>query len=337
MKKRLLFISSTLVCLAGSLAAQTLTATGTNPVVGDVYIMNVGSYTSPGTAGANQTWNLSAIGTGTAQTTNMVTPASTPGGSSFPGTNVCASAGSGYYSYYTTSASAWQNGGVLGTNGTIPYSDKEDLMRFPFSYTNTYTDPFAATWVSSGGYTTYRSGSVTVTADGYGTLTTLAGTFSNVMRVHFHEVYQDSTDFGGFPYVIEYDNDEYMWYLNGNRGPIAAVYTIMVNGSPSTVGLYKPTVAVGIDENTENDQLFTLFPSPASDQVSIRTKGLNDVETIRISSISGAGVAQMNAAEVFTTNGNYTLDVSTLPSGIYFVELTNKEGVSARKKLVVTK
>jgi hypothetical protein len=335
MKKQLLFISSTLVCLAGSMTAQTLTATGTNPMVGDVVVLNQGSYVSPGSAGANQTWNLSAIGTGTAQTTNMVTPSSTPSGSSFPTANVCASVGSGYYSYYTTSASAWQNSGVVSANGVVPYSDKEDLLHFPFNYNNTYTDAFAASWPSSG-YTYYRMGNVTVTADGYGTLTTPAGTYSNVMRVHFHEIYRDSVDLGGFPYVINYDNDEYMWYLNGNRTPIAAVYTLLINGNPSSVGFYKPTVTVGVDENFADSPLFNAFPSPAVNEVTITVKDFHP-QSIELTDISGRSITTTDAAAVLSGTDTYRLDVSNYPTGIYFVRVINQEGIASTRKLMITK
>jgi hypothetical protein len=336
MKKQLLLLSSAFVCFAANMAAQpTITATGTNPMVGDVVVLNQGNYASPGSAGANQTWDLSAIGTGTGQTTTMVTPSSTPNGSSFSSSNVCASPGSGYYSYYTTSASAWQNAGVVGPSGTIPYNDKEDLLRFPCTYNSTYTDAFAANWTSSG-YPAYRSGNVIVTADGYGTLTTPAGTYSNVMRVHFHEIYKDSIDFGGFPVVYTYDNDEYMWYLNGNRTPIAAVYTMQINGSPTSVGFYKPTVTVGIDEDFADSPLFSAFPSPAVNEVTITVKDFQP-QSIELNDISGKRIAMIDPLSVVTDRDSYKLDVSSYATGIYFIRLINQEGTTATRKLVITK
>src|SRR5262249_35849058 len=133
------------------------------------------------------------------------------------------------------------------------------------AYNNTYTDSWAATFVSSS-YTFYRTGSTTVTADGYGTLTTPDGTFNNVMRVHFVQTYQDSAYISG-PIIITYQNDEYMWYLNGNHYPIAAVYTLSSNASSTTTGgFYMSNVVNSVPETTSVLSL-SLSPNPANNFV----------------------------------------------------------------------
>jgi len=336
MKKHLLKLSSIFVLTATNIIAQpTLTATGINPVSGNVLNVNYGNYVAPGNSGANQTWNLTGISSPSVTVNNIVNAATAPHGSSFPGATVAMTDNSTYYQFYNpTSTALLQKGTYAISQGVdVPYSDPEEVLHYPFNYTNTYVDNFSSVFVS-GGYTFYRSGTVTVTADGYGTLILPNGTYSNVMRVHFVEDYQDSTDLGGFPYVIPYTNDEYMWYLNGNHYAIAAVYTFTSSGSPNSVGLYLGTI-VGINESADNSDLFTTFPSPASTEINILTEGATNFEEYEITSISGANVMKSQISS--TLSSKLTLDISDLPSGIYFIELKNKEGISARRKFVITR
>lgn len=184
MKKSLhiLFFGS-LISAVNTVAQPTITATGINPIGGDVITTTNTNYVGPGSAGINQTWDLSTMTpSGASATFAYANPSSTPYASSFTNSNVSASYG-GSYVYYKTSSAAWQFYGAV-TSATMSYSNPEDFLHFPFTYTNTYTDSWATTFIS-GGYTFYRTGTTTVTADGYGTLITPSGTFSNVLRVHF--------------------------------------------------------------------------------------------------------------------------------------------------------
>lgn len=320
-----------------ALAQPTLTATGINPVIGESFTLNTSPFVSAGSAGASQTWDLSTMSGTSAGASSMVTPSSTANASSFPSSNVAwSNTTAGTVNYYKTTSTSLQTFGVVSGSTVIPYSNSEDILHFPFAYTNTYSDAWAGQFVSSG-YTFYRTGTTTVTADGYGTLITPVTTYTNVMRVHFVEVYKDSA-YVGVPYVITYNNDEYMWYRNGIHVQVAAVYTLTssASASPYTGGTYV-TGTVGINEN---DQLSSssIFPNPASDQVTVDFT-LTESKMVSVQIFNSIGQREDISQSGNGMQGENTmqLDVSTLSKGIYFAQIMLDGNVAATKRFVVTK
>lgn len=333
MKHILLSISAVLLFVApGEISAQPiLTATGINPVVGDQINFANAQYVNPGSGGANQTWNLGFTSTGTG-TNTVVAPSTTPYASSFTNANVAWNGG-GIYSYYATSSSALTFRGTVNPQGTIiSYSDYEDQMRYPMSYNTTYTDSWSGTFVQST-YTYYRWGSTTVTADGYGTLTTPAGTFSNVMRVHFVQDYKDSANIMSMPVVITYYNDQYMWYLNGNHYPIASEYTFTMNSNPAQASYYVTNVVSSVQ-----DELFatavSMYPNPTDGAVNLDiTVTENSIVAAEI--FSAEGKLLSSAQYVLIPGENrIRLDIEDFEAGYYFVAIRNKEAVISVQRLI---
>jgi len=349
MKKSLqkLFTGASLAFATISLAQPTLTATGMNPVVGDHFNNYNAGYVSPGTSGVNQTWNLAAMGTGTVSAYTGTTVASTPYAATYAAANIAlASTAASQYIYYNTSSTAVKIEGIAVNSGTTTvefvYSNPEDLLHFPFAYTNTYTDPWQATF-STGGSQYLRTGNTTVTADGYGTVTTPAGTFSNAMRVHFVEVYKDSTNITGFgPYVLHYTNDEYMWYLNNNHYPIASVSTLSTTSSFTNATTQSGTYLTGVVAGIENPSAFisavNLFPNPASGSTNL-TITLTESKAVKITlvNILGAEVGKTIAAEGIQGDNNYKLDISNLSEGIYFAQISLDGTLASTQKMIISK
>lgn len=316
----------------GLIAQPTLTSSGINPVIGDVITTHGAQYVAPGNAGANQTWNLGFTSTGSSVTTG-VAPSSTPYSSSFPTANV--SFGTSPYVYYKTPSTAWQMNGVVNGAGTvIAYSDLEDMLRFPTAYNSSYTDTWSATFVQAT-YTYYRTGSTTVTADGWGTLTTPAGTFANVMRVHFVQTYQDSTYIQNMPFVITYQNDQYMWYLNGNHYPVASVYTLTAASSTSQAGYYLDNVVSGIDESQALSSL-SLYPNPATDQLNLSYTLADSREVVvSVFNADGSLVREMKQGQSAEGENIQRIFVGDLPDGIYFATITAEGNLPVTRRFVV--
>jgi hypothetical protein len=344
MKKSLqLFFGIATLASASLLAQPTLTSAGLTPVINDVITNKTVAYVSPGTAGANQTWNLSAM-TGTATATStVVTVASTPYAATFASSSVCIKGSSGSYTYLKNSSAAEQLSGIVVPSGTATitfnYSNVEDLLHFPFNYTNLYTDTWATTFVNAG-YTYYRKGTDSVKYDGYGTLILPSGTYNNVSRVHFVQNYQDSTFFTGIgPYIITYRNDEYFWYLNGNHGAIANVFTLTNSATaPTQSGSYMTTIAVGVEEENAIISSCKLFPNPAINNVNISVN-LTESQKVEIKLFNTLGT-QVNS--IFSSEGvlgtnDFKLDVSTLPEGVYFAQIHLDGNLSATRRFVVSK
>ena len=320
-----------------AIAQPTLTATGINPAVGDQITGNNANYVSPGNAGANQTWDVSMMTSSGVSTSTYITPASTPYASSFPNANLAINEGSGSYAYYKTSSSAWQiEGDVNGTPVVMSYFNPEDLLRFPFTYTNNYTDTWATTFIS-GGVTFYRTGIDSVTADSYGTLKTPNGTYSNVLRVHFVQHYQDSAYFGGNPSLSYYYNDEYLWFLNGNHNPIALVFTLTINGgNPIQSGSYMNNVS-GINEYSALVS-FGLFPNPSSDYLNV-TIGLNEKQKVEIKLFNSIGAEVIIPVSSYGVQGEngYKINIQNLPEGIYFAKIILNGTCASTRRFVVSK
>ena len=341
MKKSLqnLFIGAGLSVTSMALAQPTLTAAGINPVIGDVTsVTSSTAAISPGSSGANQTWNLSI--TGTASTNTAVAVSSTPSGSSFPGSNIAVGTSTSAYVYYNASSTAFQYYGSKSTQGVQYYSNPEDFLHFPCTYNSTYTDAFACTYTSS--TTIYRNGTVTVTADGYGTLTTPAGTFSNVMRVHLFENYRDSGNISGFASVTNLQNDEYLWFLNSNHTAIASVasLTTSVSGFNTVANTcsYANSVVTGINNADNLISSCNLFPNPTSNNLTLNIN-LTDAQKLSLKLYNSLGAQVGTAINTDGVQGlnDVKLDVATLPEGIYFVQISLNGVLTSAKKFIVSK
>jgi len=335
MKKTLhiLFFGSVLSS-ANVVAQPTLTATGINPVVGDQFVTNVTNFVNQGSAGASQTWNLSAMTPTSSSTYTTVASSSTPNGASFPNSNISFASGSSN-SYYKTSSTAFQNYGSVSGTTVMSYSNPEDFLHFPFTYNNSYTDTWATTFTSS--YTFYRTGTTTVTADSYGTLTTPAGTFSNVLRIHFVQNYQDSANIPSYgTYLVTYSNDEYMWYLNGTHFPIAFVYTLTSNGNPSQGGSYIGNVNA-INEPSALIS-YKLFPNPSVEEMNVNVN-LKENQKLEIKIFNSVGelIKVPVSANAAQGTNEYKINVSDLPEGIYFSEMILNGTSASTRRFTVSK
>lgn len=340
MKKQLLNLMTGSLILASfaSIAQPSLTGTAVNPTIGESFTYTTcTTYFNQGPAGANQTWNFSTSTGTTSGVSSCVSVSSTPSGSSFPSANIAFNNAAGSnYSYQKTSATAYQNYGNVTSSGIVmSYSNPEDFLRFPFTYNNTYNDPWSCTFVNSG-YTFYRTGATSITADGYGTLTTPAGTFTNVLRVHMVQTYQDSA-YVGMPYVILYTNDEYMWYVNGTHAALAATFSFTANGSTSQSSFYLGAPS-GIDNISNILTSLEVFPNPASDLIKINYN-LTENKKVELCLFNTLGEKIHNSQTEEGIQGTNTseLNIAELPEGIYFAQIILDGNVAATKRFVVSK
>ena len=319
------------------LAQPILTASGINSRIGERGTFTNTSYVDPGNAGPNQTWDLTSMSGTLGDPSTVVSASSTSYGYKFPNANIAGSnPKTGQTTYFKTSEKALQFCGTATTATVLAYSDMEDLLRFPFAFTNSYNDSWA-TQFENGGNTFYRTGVSTVTADGYGTLITPNGTYADVMRVHFVQVYQDST-YIGYPYKISYKNDEYMWYKEGIHIQLAAVFTVTTSiGSPIKAGAYA-TGNVGIDDLPEWSNSLHLFPNPASDKVNLDFTSYNRQQVeVRLYNAVGQQVDVTQSKENALDLNRIQLDVAGLAEGIFFAQIVSDEKILASKRFIIRK
>lgn len=98
-----------------------------------------------------------------------------------------------------------------------------------------------------------------------------------------------------------------------------------------SLGASSGTVVIGLDEKPENIEA-GVYPNPADEAVNIvlPEKVINENVSLNLFNISGQ-LIQNSALEKNTTS---TIDVSKLPSGIYFMQLVG-ESFMSRKKIII--
>lgn len=331
-----LFSLAVLFASANVIAQPSLTGANSNPVVGDVFIWKRGSYVSPGSAGASQTWNLSALNGTATINYSVVVPGSTPYGASFPSANLSITDGTEYV-YQQGSASNYLYYGSRTGSVTLAYSNPETHLTYPFNYTNTFTDSWNCNFISASINFT-RTGTSTVTADGYGTCITPAGTFANVMRVHWQQNYKDTT----MGMTIFYKNDEYIWYRPGTHYAIAFVntFTTTTFSTPQVItnGGYLQNVVTGTEEVSNLFNRFNVYPNPTADALYLNAPAgtIEKTEFVVCNSL-GQEVKVINGNDVSVTNEYSQLNVSDLVPGIYFLRVRYEDSVIKNQRFVIAR
>ncbi len=278
--------------------------TSAQPVIQEPNFMPIGfsasiavaSGTVATSAGANQTWNLSGLTAATIGTMSVVS--SGPCSSTYPTANWVESLPNATHHYYARTASqieaVAENIPTNCTGGTS-YTDTKITLKFPFNYTDNFTDPFI---------NTAGSGTASVVYDGYGTLITPTATLTNVARLTV-------TDGGG---------TSLQWFTTGNPSYIACFTT----GS-STVFFENPMV--GISEPSLESAL-QVYPNPSTGIFTLET-GTTEVQTAEVFDVHGKQVL----LEMITEKGH--IDGSSLPDGVYTLRIKTAEGVLNKKLIVL--
>ncbi len=159
----------------------------------------------PGAMGENVTWDFTNLNVHSIDEITYELPSNTLYGAAFPTSDLAVDFGGGAY-FYTEVETAFAN--TLGFGGDVfglgfplivQYSDPQRLFEFPMSYNTTFTDSYSFSVTIDAALVGIpqvdsvrldRSGSITVTVDGWGMATTPFGTYST-MRTHIVDTYTD--------------------------------------------------------------------------------------------------------------------------------------------------
>lgn len=87
----------------------------------------------------------------------------------------------------------------------------------------------------------------------------------------------------------------------------------------------------GINEITSSKKSFTLFPNPAQNSIQIKNHHPDTFSSVEIYSVIGQPVLTQ------LLENNITIDVSSLPNGVYFVYLSSDQTKSAPEKLIISR
>lgn len=337
MKKRNLLFAIALLLSGFSAFSQgpTLTFANSGVVPGDVYTAyNADTSAQPGTSGDNQTWNFATLSINPVATSlPYVAPSATPYPSAFPAATAATNKGEPY-TYYKVNSSEFS---ILGyhvltpSNDTIKYTDPQKLFNYPFSFQNTFTDNFlSAVFVQ--GINTVRKGVSTTTADGLGTLILPSGSYSNILRVKIIQDYVDSNLYTKFYTHIE----TYSWYDGSHKNPVFKIEkkTSTMGGNYKNV-LVSSDVYVGIDNAEKNNQQLSVFPNPATDNITIMLDPKEQsLLQIAVFDMQGKMIKDFGGPGLLCGNNQLALDVADIPGGIYFVNIKTNSGC-CNKKIVL--
>jgi hypothetical protein len=83
---------------------------------------------------------------------------------------------------------------------------------------------------------------------------------------------------------------------------------------------------VGVDESIYEEAYLNISPNPASTQITIKTLGISSKFQISILNLNGKEILRQNAEKPSTV-----IDISNLPSGVYFLRLNGEGEVSVEK------
>lgn len=300
---------------------------------GDVFFtLTCDTLAEPGTAGANQTWDFSAITVTSSGSSTALSPSATPYAASYPNATVSTSVGD-MYSYSKCNTAGLYIEGAAQPSSTVIYSNDQQYLSYPFTYNSSITDAFSGTVIT--GMNGTITGTSTTTADGYGTIILPGGaTINNVLRVK--NTYTRTDDFGTF--ISTYTNESYAWYSSTRKGPVFSVGTLTTD----FFGMVTVVKTVSADGNSvgmkeiETEPSFSIFPNPAAGQVYMDVKKLAITDAnVEVMDVLGNIVfsGSIDKMEI-SDKGLSLINSNILNSGTYFVRINTGSSSSVQKLIV---
>lgn len=335
-------ITQVFLCLFFSTSAlfaqPILTASNTNPQIGDAFSYHIISSFMPGAAGPNANWDFSTIAS-TASGNEAFTfkdVADLPNAAKFPGANMGFVDANGTEGYFLISADSQNFVGTISGPIEVEFNRNSwSYLQFPMAYNDSFADGFRASIIQPGSVIP-RYGMTRVHADAYGTLTLPYGTFQDVMRVKTVATYKDSTDLLGL--ISTSVETRYQWFKAGIRYPLLS-YALIESvsfGVPSTIARYsymEQSSALSIDDLAA-DLAFSFFPNPASDQLTLtytlKERGLT---TLALTDLIGRELISRTLRSAPGLEKTI-LDVSSLAAGTYLLKLTSDDRHLIRKVII---
>lgn len=290
-----------------------------------------------GASGQNLTWDFSALTGATEHNLQVRQPESTPFADTFQdianlslGYTPAAQQGSFpiTFEFWNTTSAGVDIMGLTNTQNIIVlYSDPLTALPLPFSYGNTFTDTFAATY-TVGNQTIVQSGVVDIQADGYGNLILPYGTIEDVLRLKITKTYTEQVQ--GTTAQFDYVVTSYAWYDTSISYPLFNITVEQVQGSPVSVTTAQYIICESCTNTPINATLvspatFALqtIPNPVQQQATIRFT-LPVAEEVSLTIYNTAGQAVQTPLNGYHSAGNHSVafNSSSLAQGIYLANLT---------------
>ncbi len=109
------------------------------------------------------------------------------------------------------------------------------------------------------------------------------------------------------------------WFTPGNS---------LIPGTPMIRAIFgSANIVTGVRDIPGKDKDVELFPNPASDIIHIRTTGLT-LSHIRVIDLQGRVLLNENG-------DHHEIDVTSLPPGMYLMQLSTNDGRYVNRKMVI--
>lgn len=291
-----------------------------------------GTSITAGSAGANSTWDFSMY-TGT----NPIayTARACPGQSNcfrFPGANritTLTNADTHDFSSMTDTEATMlgsYSGPALG-DITVTYVNPLIEYKFPITYQQQFDDTYEFNSVSAAIGNTNETGQVSVSVDGYGTVITPKGTYSNVLRIKRMRTATQTIASSPVPMTATYTNESYQWVSQTDGMVFSfAINTFVFNGNTNiskSVSYLDTAVLSTADLDVKKGEI-SIYPNPSMDFITIASK--EAFKKVTISSLEGR--------IVLTTENLGKIDISKFSKGVYILQGELKNGTVISKKLI---
>jgi Secretion system C-terminal sorting domain len=309
---------------------QTLLGGSVTPVPGETGTVLTGAYLTPGPSGTGNTWDYSSFVQSAATPQVMVAVNTTPYGANYPTATVAQDAGGGAFGYYRGTADVFEAVGVQNAFFNLDCPTGLTVVQYPMSVGTSVTDVFSCPGVTFGEPFT-RSGTITIEADGSGDLILPTGTVSNVLRLHWHQEYEDLG-----PNVSQVGTvDLYKHYKPGVHFAILSLNSTVAGITQETAELLDIT-NIGMEEAMRNTLGVDVYPNPTED-VMVVTWSVADGSAMTIELIDVSGQVVLREGYTGLTPGiqRDQMDVSTLAAGLYTLRVSDDQGNMGTKRVVV--
>lgn len=324
-----------------------------------------------GSAGAAQIWNFADLDGIGNDTVKYLLPSQTPAGQSFSGVNLAFEEAGQYVYANKAQNGLFLRGIVLGAafdsvpflpSGPIKFALSPQLavLPFPANYNNIsvssaasdFTFPYD-TIVSVGGndididsVRIILNLEVTDSLNGYGTILMPDNISFEGLRQVLIQDYSFGVEvftriqlpFGGsLPLWIALPvdlpttrNNTCRYWAKGKKAPVVE-FNLDSAGTNIVSTRYQSTESLTSIKNRRDTFSFSLYPNPATKEISI-----NGVKATKVEIVSLLGQT-LKVTDINHANSQTTVDISNLKTGTYICRVTNDKGEKVHSRFMVTR
>lgn len=343
MKKIYLLLSSSILAL--NIQAQyTVTSAANNPTLGESQTTYNADTTGVviGTSGANQIWNYTSIVVQptTAVTSTYVATNSAPNFTAFPGATISQTSGNGDYTLWGYTPTQAVLYGFSNSTLTAVYSNPEILYSMPFTFGSLNSDTYGGTF-TIGVNSIVRTGNVTTTGEGYGTLNLPNGkTYTNVLKIKLTQTVTDIV--AALSYTNTNVTNSYIYINASSKNSILTVenttstttFTSITTTKTKSVKVDQSTI-VGLKEN-KREANFSLYPNPTNTNEISLFYVIGNEDKYELTIINTVGQIVKTKSLNNQTTGMYSeiIDLNGLDKGLYFIKLKGNHNEGIQKIII---